>query len=152
MRQAIRHYLPAIALSIALIAGGTALHAQDKTDAPQSYVTQTTVRFILPEGGTVKEFYDLYKEYFEKVIAKNPYVKHYSLLRHAWGSVGGSFVVVQEYASWGDIEKAADAMKKLEEAAWPDENARMAFFKKFSSYQDGHHSDEIYTPLEEFHK
>lgn len=151
MRHAMIPYLPAIALSLALISS-TALRAQDRSAAPQSYVAHTTVRVIMPEGGNGKEFHDLYKEYFDKVVAKNAYIKHYSVLRHAWGSLGGSFVVVREYANWGDIEKANTEMKKLENAAWPDENVRKTFFAKFNSYQDIHHSDEIYTPIDEFQK
>lgn len=152
MRHAIFPYLPVLALSLALIGSGTILRAQDNPAAPQSYVAHTTVRVIIPEGGNGKEFQDLYKEYFDKVVAKNAYIKHYSVLRHAWGSLGGSFVVVREYANWGDIEKANTEMRKLENAAWPDQNARKAFFAKFNSYQDMHHSDEIYSPMEDFHK
>lgn len=152
MRNSLIQYLPTIALSVALIGATTATRAQDKPAPAPSYVTQTTVRFVMPEGGSGKEFVDMYKEYFDKVIAKNPMIKHYSILRHAWGSVGGSFVIVAEYASWADIEKAGDETEKLVEAAWPDKAAREAFFTKLASYQDMYHSDEIYTVQDPFTK
>lgn len=145
-------YLPTIALSVALVGSSTTTRAQDKPAPEPTYVTQTTVPIIVPDGGTMKEFHHMYKEYFDKVIAKNTLIKHYSLLRHAWGSEGGTFVIVAEYASWSDIGKAADETDELVKAAWPDEDARKAFFAKLASYQDMHHSDEIYTAVDDLTK
>lgn len=152
MKYQILRHLPTMALTVALWGTTYATQAQDAAEPAPDYVTQTTTAINIPDGGSIKEFNDLYKEYFAKVISKNVYFKHFSLLRHFWGSEGASIVRVVEYADWSDIEKAVEETKKLEKAAWPDDTARAAFFKKFGSYQDPHHSDEIYTVLSDFTK
>ena len=52
----------------------------------------------------------------------------------------------------GSEPPAAGVLDTIAKAAWPDEAARTAFFKKLDSYADMHHSDEIYTVMKSMQK
>src|SRR5690606_39640313 len=52
------------------------------------------------------------------------------------------------YPSWEAMDKAAERNSELEKLAWPDENARNAFFKKLDDNFSVKHSDEIYAPID----
>jgi hypothetical protein len=142
-----------LALSTLLVAAlGTSSKAVAQ-DAPAfNYIAQTTSKFVMPEGATRADVQAAFQEYYDKVIAKSTLVKHYALYIHAWGSTGGSYVTTMEFDKWEDLSKFNDEFETLEKAAWPDETARKAFLKKFSSYSEFHHSDEIYTVLKSMRK
>ncbi len=129
---------------------GTQTRAQGKPE--NTYITQTTVNFVMPEGTTREDVQKAFQEYFDKVISKSTLIKHYAIYLHAWGSRGGSFVQSMELASWEDIGKLDGEIEALEKAAWPDENARKAFLKKLAGYSDPHHSDEIYSVMNSMRK
>lgn len=159
MKKSLRIPLTIVSLSFAIIA--TPLRAQVKpatsmadkaasstaAEKPDvNYITQTTTKITIPVGGTEKEMMGIWKEYFDKVIAKSTLVKHFTMFRHAWGSLGASIVITYEFTSWGDIDKYhTEEAPSLEKAAWPDEKARTAFLDKMSSYEDRYHRDEIYV-------
>ena len=142
-----------LALSTLLVAlCGTSIGAVAQ-DAPKfDYVTQTTTKFVVPEGATRADMQATFQEYYDKVISKSTLIKHYALLIHAWGSLGGSYVTTMEFAKWDDIGKLGDELDALAKTAWPDEAKRTAFFKKLDSYSDMHHSDEIYTVMKSMQK
>lgn len=137
-------------LFVALCGTSISVVAQDKPK--NDYVTQTTTKFVVPEGGTKADMQATFQEYFDKVISKSTLIKHYSVLLHAWGSLGGSYVTTMEFANWDDIGKLGDELDALAKVAWPDETVRKAFFKKLESYSDMHHSDEIYTVMKSMQK
>jgi hypothetical protein len=116
-------------------------------DEPKTnFLTQATVRLVIPEGETESTFWEMQREYFDKVINKSKLVVHYTICRHAWGSEGATAVESIEYANWSDIETFNRTERKtLEEAAWPDEAARKAFMKKWRSFENPYHKDEIYN-------
>ena len=124
------------------------LRAQTST-APEkpdvNYITQTTAKIFIPEGGSEDEMWKMQQEYYDKVISKSAAVKHYQIYRHAWGSMGATVVITLEFATWEDIMKFNETEREaLEKAAWPDEAARKAFMKKMDSYDHRYHRDEIY--------
>jgi hypothetical protein len=88
------------------------------------------------------------KEYLDKVTMKNEYIMSASVYLHRYTADNTELVAVATYASWEDIDKAADRNSELEKAAWPDENVRKDFFKKRNAYYAAEHSDEIYAALE----
>ncbi|MEO5585441.1 MAG: hypothetical protein ABIQ75_08305 [Flavobacteriales bacterium] len=137
-------------LFVALCGTSISAVAQDKPKV--NYVTQTTTKFAVPEGATRADMQATFQEYFDKVIAKSTLIRHYSLMIHAWGSLGGSFVTTMEFANWEDLGKYSEELDTIAKAAWPDEAARTAFFKKLDSYADMHHSDEIYTVMKSMQK
>ncbi len=142
--------LPIAALSFTLCGAGTQAVAQDKP--ANTYITQTTTNFIIPEGSTREDIQKVFQEYFDKVISKSTLIKHYAVYIHAWGSHGASYVQSMELSSWEDIGKLNNEIEALEKAAWPEESTRNAFLKKLASYSDAHHSDEIYSVLNSMRK
>lgn len=129
----------AVALSMIAVASAQ--------EAPKTnFITQATSRLEIPEGEEEDAFWNMQQEYFDKIISKSKLVVHYCIYRHAWGSEGATVVETMEFANWNDI----DTFNKVEsvalaEAAWPDEKARTAWMKKWRSYEDPHHHDEIYS-------
>lgn len=135
--------LSGIAMAIGLLVCGSSF-AQDEVKT--NFVTQATARLVIPEGEEEKAFWDMHQEYFKNVISKSKLVVHYSICRHAWGSEGATIVERMEFANWSDIERfTKEESMSLAEAAWPDEKTRKAFFKKWRSYEDPYHHDEIYS-------
>ncbi len=86
------------------------------------------------------------QEYFTKVTMKNEFVIHQDNLVHFYTDDSREFVTVTEYASWGDIMKAADRDEELEKQAWPDTKKREAFLKKMNA-NFTYHKDAIYHGL-----
>ncbi len=117
--------------------------AQDKPDV--HYIEQTTMKIVVPDGSTEADMWNMLQEYFDNVYAKSTIMKHFTIYRHAYGSVGSTMVVNMEFATWADIENFDTEREALEKAAWPDEAARKAFLKKLGSFQDRYHHDEIYS-------
>lgn len=142
-------------LSIAVLAlalSGTAQRTLAQDQPANTYVVQTTVQFVLPEGTTRADVQKAFQEYYDKVISKSTLIKHFTIYVHAWGSHGASFVRSMEFGSWADIDKFEDELEALEKAAWPDETARKAFLKKMDSYASPYHSDEIYSVMNTMRK
>jgi hypothetical protein len=145
--------LKIFALSTVLAAAcATSNSAVAQEQAEVSYIAQTTSQFVMPEGTTRAEVQKTFQEYYDKVIAKSTLVKHYSMYIHAWGSLGASYVTTMEFEKWEDLGKFNEEFEELAKAAWPDETARKAFFKKLGSYSDPHHSDEIFTVMNSMRK
>lgn len=150
------------ALFVALLVGNPVL-AQDKkakkTDAKpkteakpamqqQALITVTTLhRNLDKKGGSQEEWLALEKEYFDKVTKKNELILGSNVLMHYFTPDNTEILLVSAYANWDNIEKAADRTDELIKAAWPDEAARDAFFKKRESYYATNHSDEIYREV-----
>lgn len=142
--------LPILGLSIALCASNSKAMAQDKP--ANTFIAQTTVNFVMPEGTTRDDVSKAFQEYYDKVISKSKLILHFSMYIHAWGSHGASFVRSMEFANWDDLNKFEDELEALEKAAWPDETARKAFMKKLDSYTSPYHSDEIYQSINSMRK
>ena len=144
MRMPLLRMLPLVALGLCTVLSASHASAQDKPDV--NLITQTISKITVPDGMTEDDMWKMQQEYFDKVLAKSTILKHYTIYRHAWGSLGASVVVNLEFATWADID-AFNAVERdaLEKAAWPDEAARKAFLKKMNDFLDPYHRDEIYT-------
>ena len=70
-----------------------------------------------------------------------------SMARHQYTADNTEMLQVTVYRNWGDIKSAAERSEELVKAAWPDEKARKAYFKKADSYYTTIHSDEIYYTM-----
>jgi hypothetical protein len=97
------------------------------------------------ETASREEWHALAKEYNEKVTMKNEFVRGTVVLTHMYTPKSSDLLLVTTYNNWGDIEKAQDRNDELEEQAWPDKTARMAFMNKLDRYYSNKHSDEIYA-------
>ena len=113
-----------------------------------TFVTMTRY-YLAPlskvEDGSGGERDTMLQTWFDNVILKDEKVLSHMRLMHYWsGSAGGPdgwpVIMVNEYATMEDAlnEDASD----LVEAAWPDEEERKAFQKKFRAYwSNGKHED-----------
>ena len=101
--------------------------------------------FAYPEDGTYEEWNKLNKEYLEKVVYKNEYIKGYYPNEHYYGADRTEYVEAFYVESLADLDKMLDKLGELPEVAWPDEAERKEKGKKMSKYYTGTHSDFIYT-------
>ena len=136
--------LPFAAFGLCTVLSTSTASAQEKPDV--NLITQTISKITVPDGMTEDDMWKMQQEYFDKVLAKSTILKHYTIYRHAWGSLGASIVVNLEFATWADIDAFNEGEREaLEKAAWPDEAARKAFLKKMNAFLDPYHRDVIYT-------
>ncbi len=136
-----------IAIALFCLLAGTAF----SQDNDRHYYTITTWKIEIPQDGSRKEFNELMKEWYEKVTSKNDKIISERVMNHASGSDQRDVVIITEYASWNDIDAAHDKQNELVDAAWPEKEARQAFFKKFNQYSVTH-SDEIYREVSSLRK
>jgi len=101
--------------------------------------------FAYPEDGTYEEWNELNKEYLEKVVHKNEYIKGYYPNEHYYGADRTEYVEAFYVESLADLDKMLDKLEELPKEAWSDEAARKEMGKKMSKYYTGTHSDFIYT-------
>tara|TARA_R110000787_G_scaffold129264_1_gene241068 strand:+ start:11549 stop:12373 length:825 start_codon:yes stop_codon:yes gene_type:complete len=133
---------------IALLFFNTSLNAQDGAPERPMYVTATTMHWNMDkEDFSMKEWIALEKEYLEKVTMKNKLVIGSSYYMHRYTADNRELILVRTFASWADIDKAGERDTELINEAWPDEDARNAFFKNQDSYYAPFHSDEIYETM-----
>jgi len=64
-------------------------------------------------------------------------------MTHMYGSNSSDYVIINEYKSFGDIEKAQSRNGELMREFMPDDEARAEYFSAVFKYF-GNHSDEIY--------
>ena len=117
------------------------INAQDESD--QHIVTVTTFHLKFPLDGTNKEFNDMWKDYFDKVLSKSSEVISRSVYRHFWGSDNTQLVLVSEFKNLQDLMASEKTENDLFEKAYPNKDDQDKFNKIFSKYV-GNHSDEIY--------
>lgn len=108
-----------------------------------------TKYFLAPlsnvDEGSEEERKEMLQAWFDNVIKKNEKLLSHMELGHYWsgsalGPEGWPVIMVNEYAT---MEDAIDEdISDLLEAAWPDEEERKAFQKKFRAYwSNGKHED-----------
>ncbi len=118
------------------------LSANNFAQGEGHYYTVTTWKISSPKGGSMSEFNEMMKEWYDKVVSKNEFVISEKVLRHQSGVDMRDWVFITEYASWNDIEAANTRQNELVQEGWPDAEKRSAFFDKFWQYARTH-SDEI---------
>ena len=102
-------------------------------------------RLSTVEEGSAEERKEMLQTHFDKIVKKNNRIISSMFLQHYWsGSAGGPegwpVIIITEYASIEDALDKDDSA--LWEAAWPDEEEREAFRKKFGAYwSKGKHTD-----------
>jgi hypothetical protein len=129
-------------ITVALAFSGM-LYAQE--EEPHVY-TIVTWESLDPEGGSNAERDSLGAIRIENVVNKNEFILNQSVMTHMYGSNSSDFVVITEYKSFADIEKATKRNGELFREFMPDSEKRAEFWKAFGAYF-GKHSDEIYQGL-----
>lgn len=116
--------------------------------APSSHIFHVNTWYMIPgQDSIVKAERDvILKEYHTKVTMKNEFVLHSSSMTHFFTDDSREYLIVTEYASMGDMEKAFDRDSELERQAWPDVKQRMDYIKKMNSYFS-YHKDAIFHSI-----
>ncbi len=137
-----------IAVVVTLLLFNTTIFAQDGAPKRPEYVTVTTMHWDMDNDDfDNEEWMATEKEYLEKVTMKNELVLEVNFFTHRYTPDNSEIIYVQTFASWEDIDKANDRNNELAKEAWPDDDARDAFFDKQQSYYSNLHSDEIYATM-----
>ncbi len=132
-----------MALSLVINAN---IHAQEEEQEGPKYLTRTTMHWNMDKDDfKMDDWKAIEKEYLDKVVMKNEYIMGASFFMHQFTDDNTTLEYVQSFASWCDIEKAAERNAELAREAWPDDDARAAFFEKRNDYYANEHSDEIYA-------
>jgi hypothetical protein len=116
-------------------------------DVEGNIMVITTFETKANPDGSVAEFDSLNQLFTDKVLKKNDLVLSAKSVNHFWGHNNRDFLVIYEVKSWEDVPKANEKNDELFEKAWPTEEERKAFNKKWNAYFSGKHSDEIYREL-----
>lgn len=140
-----------IALTTVLLLFSTISFAQDDAaaEAPKAeYYTVTTMHWNMDyEDFDMDTWKAVEKEFFDNVTAKNEYLMGASTYLHHTTADNSELLVVGVYASWDDIDKAANRNGELIREHWADSTARRAYFDKRGEYYADEHSDEIYATI-----
>lgn|SRR5690606_2229919 len=137
-----------IAIASIMLLLNFSIFAQNEANRPK-YISVTTMHWNMDkEDFSMDAWKALEKEYLQKVTSKNQYIISASYYTHLFTPDNSEVIYVQTYPSWEAMDKAAERNSELEKLAWPDENARNAFFKKLDDNFSVKHSDEIYAPID----
>lgn len=139
--KTINRFITAIVMMLLFLSTSSVLSQEEKT---ARYYTVTSMHFNL-ENDSDADWYDVEKEYLDKVTMKNEYVMGASFFTHLYTENSTDVIYVQTYSSWEDIDKASERAGELEKEAWPDDTARKAFLKTRGDFYTSKHSDEIYS-------
>ncbi|WP_299398958.1 hypothetical protein [uncultured Gelidibacter sp.] len=135
-----------VVLAIALLLSNTSTIAQEQT-RPE-FVTITTMHWNMDNKDfKMEDWKAVEKEFLDKITMKNEHIAAASFYLHRMTPDNTELVYVQSYPSWEAIGNAAKRNAELAKAAWPDEKARKAFFKKRDAYYSPKHADEIYATM-----
>lgn len=137
-----------IMFTTALLLVSTISFAQEEEQKRPEYVTITKMHWNMNyEDWDMDTWKAVEKEYLEKVTMKNEYLFGSSIFLHKLTPDNTEILYVQVYKDWDAIDKAAKRDGELAKEAWPDDDARKAYFKKRNAYYSDHHSDEIYATM-----
>lgn len=132
-----------MALCIILFSSFT-MYAQQKP----AFITVTKAHWNMNlKDFSMDEWKKIEGEYHQKVVMKNEFIAHSNVLLHYYTPDNSEILLVSVYNNWEDIEKANDRNNELAKEAWPDKDARTAFFDNQRKYYSNLHSDEIYSGL-----
>jgi hypothetical protein len=84
------------------------------------------------------------EEFFNKVTAKNKYIKYYQFLVNFTAMGQPEYFIMKVYKDWNDIHLAEVETNRLIKAAWPNEEKRKAFFERMNKNYDFYYSNSIF--------
>ena len=137
-----------ILFTITFLLISTISFAQEEEQKRPEYISVTTMHWNMDnEDWDMDSWKAVEKEYLDKVTMKNEHLVGAGIYLHKLTPDNSELLYVQVYKDWDAIDKAAKRNEELENEAWPDENARKAYFKKRGAYYAPDHSDEIYATM-----
>ena len=141
-----------IALTTMLLLFSSTAFSQDEAaaEAPPEvkYYVVTTLHWNMDyEDFDMDTWKAVEKEALDKVTMKNEHILVASFYLHHTTPDNSELLYVQGFGSWDAIHNADARNAELAKEAWPDDEARGAFFDKQGAYYSSKHSDEIYAAL-----
>jgi len=137
-----------MAIAMTLLLFSSTLFAQDDAPTRPMYVSVTTMHWNMDNDDfDMEEWIAVEKEFLDKVTSKNEHVMGAGVYMHRYTADNRELLYIRTYASWEDIDKAGTRDGELAKEAWPDEEARDAFYDKQAGYYSDFHSDEIYATM-----
>jgi hypothetical protein len=130
----------ALALSVCCLVAGNTSYAQEE---PHIF-TITTLKSIMPDGGSVAERDSLLSFLFENADKKNDKLISERNIVHYYTNDSQEWIIVSEYKNWADVELAGKMDDELMKKAIPDEKKRQEFNRKLGRYFPSH-GDRILT-------
>ena len=133
---------------MAWIAASEPLLAQDGDDGPGTRIV-TVTSFDVPLGKR-GDFMRFYRSRIAPASQLNPLVLNHRVLFHRWGSDAANMAVVNEYASFADIEADCQPCddwndaNPIPEEGTPEREEFDEMGEMFTKYYS-HHHDEIYA-------
>ena len=122
-----------IALVFLIACTTVAVAAAEQTGSIVQSITHT---IRVPAGGTLEEGLALSNEWRIKVLDKNPHMLSVTYLGRQVSASEYKLMVLYEYASVEDANKANQAFPSLLQEAWPGEGGSQAFLTKLWKYID----------------
>ena len=137
-----------MALTAMLLLFSTTVFSQDDAPAEVKYYVVSTAHWNMDyEDFDMETWKAVEKELLDNVTAKNEHILVSSVYLHHTTPDNSEIMFVQGFGSWNAIHEAPARSNELAKEAWPDDNARAAFFDKQGAYYSPLHSDEIYATL-----
>ena len=128
-----------LAVAAAAMILSAPLIAQEAAEEKSNIFTVSTYQWPF---SNLEEIFAIMEEN-QELVEQNEYIVSRKVLTHNWGGKF-SVMIIAEYASWADIEKAQDRDDELFEAKYPDEEDRKARGEKFTALAGhGAHTDNI---------
>jgi len=131
-----------VLITLLMLLSYSTISAQDATEP--MYYEVTTMYFDM-DSDTDANWIDVEKEFMDKVTKKNEHILGAGFYTHLYTDNSTEVKYVQVFANWEAIEKANQRNGELINEAWPDQEARQAYFKTRRSFYTRKHSDEIYS-------
>lgn len=130
-------------LVFALFANMNSFAQEEEKEFEPVFLTITTMHRTSDPDVDMSDWLETEKQYHDNVTMKNDLIIGSGVYFHYFSADDTEVISVSVYKSWGDIEAAVDRSGELVREAWPEEEARDAYFEKRNSYYARMHSDEI---------
>lgn len=112
------------------------------------YVRAITHTIRVPEGGTLDEGLALSNEWRQKVLDQNPHMASITYLGRAVSESEYKLLVLYEYTSADEAQKAGPEIGRLMSEAWPGDGGSEAFLARLHRYiNPAENVSHLYTTI-----
>ena len=109
---------------------------------PDNHVVTTSMYYMnYVEDGSWNEFFELAEEEFTKMNRADKNLVSLLVLGHRHSGSRNEVVQIAEWKSIADADKSTVGTADMRKKAWPNEEKRKAFNKKYGRYWDSKHTD-----------
>ena len=109
---------------------------------PDNHVVTTSMYYMnYVEDGSWDEFFELAEEEFTKMNRADKNLVSLLVLGHRHSGARNEVVQIAEWKSIADADKSTVGTADMRKKAWPNEEKRKAFNKKYGRYWNSKHTD-----------